>query len=206
VISTIFSIALLCGAAAPQESDNDPLPPGVKVHVADISAHIAGIEQHIADVKLNTANTQSSAVAIGAGKQDTVSIAAGVSAKEDSKSIVLELAADILFDFDRSILKPTAQAALSKIADLIRSRANGGVKIDGYTDAKGSDQYNQKLSQARAESVRRWMLENGDLAKINFLVEGHGATHPVARNTMPDGRDDPNGRQKNRRVEITIMK
>jgi outer membrane protein OmpA-like peptidoglycan-associated protein len=79
------------------------------------------------------------------------------------------------------------------------------VRIEGYTDGKGSDSYNQKLSLRRAESVKKW-LETHGLAGIRFSAAGFGAKNPVAPNTKPDGSDDPEGRQKNRRVEIVIRK
>ncbi len=80
------------------------------------------------------------------------------------------------------------------------------MRIDGYTDAKGSDAYNQGLSERRAEAVRRWFVANEGLQEVKFAAKGFGAKNPVAPNTKPDGSDDPNGRQKNRRVEITIQK
>ena len=80
------------------------------------------------------------------------------------------------------------------------------MRIDGYTDSKGSDPYNQGLSDRRAESVRNWFVTKEGLRDVNFATKGYGAKNPVAPNTKPDGSDDPDGRQKNRRVEITVKK
>jgi len=127
--------------------------------------------------------------------------------KETKTEIHIDLAADVLFDFDKSTLRPTARDALHQAASIIRTNAKGStVRIDGYTDSKGSDAYNQRLSDRRAESVRNWFVTKEGLRDVNFASKGYGARNPVAPNTKPDGSDDPAGRQKNRRVEITIKK
>jgi len=127
--------------------------------------------------------------------------------KETKTEIHINLAADVLFDFDKSTLRPSARDALHQAAAIIRANANGStVRIDGYTDSKGSDAYNQRLSDRRAESVRNWFVTKEGLRDVNFATEGFGARNPVAPNSKPDGSDDPDGRQKNRRVEITVKK
>jgi outer membrane protein OmpA-like peptidoglycan-associated protein len=127
--------------------------------------------------------------------------------KETKTEIHIDLAADVLFDFDKSTLRPSARDTLHQAASIIRSNAKAStVRIDGYTDAKGSDSYNQQLSDRRAEAVRNWFVANEALNEVNFATKGYGAKNPVAPNTKPDGSDDPDGRQKNRRVEITIKK
>jgi outer membrane protein OmpA-like peptidoglycan-associated protein len=80
------------------------------------------------------------------------------------------------------------------------------VEIEGFTDSKGAADYNLRLSNARAESVRDWMIEHEGLHGAGFATQGFGSTRPVAPNTKPDGSDDLAGRQKNRRVEIVIRK
>jgi len=127
--------------------------------------------------------------------------------KETKTEIHINLAADVLFDFDKSTLRPTARDALHQAASIIRDNAKGStVRIDGYTDSKGSDPYNQRLSDRRAESVRNWFVTKEGLKDVDFATKGYGARNPVAPNTKPDGSDDPDGRQKNRRVEITVKK
>ena len=112
----------------------------------------------------------------------------------------------MLFDFDRSELLPKAEDTLTKAAAFVRERNKGGIiRIEGYTDAKGSASYNRKLSLARAQSVRKWFEGHG-LTDMKFSSAGFGAEKPVASNTKPDGSDDPAGRQKNRRVELAIRK
>jgi outer membrane protein OmpA-like peptidoglycan-associated protein len=126
--------------------------------------------------------------------------------KETSAEVHIELAADVLFDFDKATLLPAAQTALQQAAAVIRDKARGAVQIDGYTDSKGASAYNQKLSVQRANAVRDWFVKREGLNSVNFVTRGMGARNPVASNAKPDGSDDPQGRQKNRRVEITIKK
>jgi len=126
--------------------------------------------------------------------------------KETPTELRIDLATDVLFDFDKSDLLPKAQQTLTQAAQIIRDRAKGEVRIDGYTDAKGSDAYNQKLSERRAEAVKVWFIKDAKIQNIKFVTEGFGAKNPVAPNTNPDGSDNPDGRQKNRRVEIIIRK
>jgi outer membrane protein OmpA-like peptidoglycan-associated protein len=125
---------------------------------------------------------------------------------ENATEVRIEMAADVLFDFDKANLLPKAEETLQKAADLVRQKAGkGNVRIEGHTDAKGSDSYNQNLSNRRAESVKKWFTSHG-LEDLHFSTEGFGAKKPAAPNTKPDGSDDPKGRAKNRRVEIVITK
>ena len=126
--------------------------------------------------------------------------------KETDTEIRIELAADVLFDFDKADLRKDARSALKQVGDIIREKAKGGVRIEGHTDSKGSDAYNQKLSERRANSVRDWFVKNEGLKNLRFSTTGFGAKKPAVSNTKPDGSDDPAGRQKNRRVEIVIGK
>jgi outer membrane protein OmpA-like peptidoglycan-associated protein len=126
--------------------------------------------------------------------------------KETTTEVRIELAADVLFDFDKAEILPKARQTLAQAAQVVREKAKGTVRIEGYTDAKGSDAYNQKLSDRRASSVKAWFVSKEKLGAVKFETQGFGAKKPVAPNTKPDGSDDPDGRQKNRRVEIIFRK
>ena len=143
---------------------------------------------------------------MGGKAQDLGGKVQDLQVKETGEEIRIDLAADVLFDFDKADLRPTAQETLKKAADFIRQRAKGTVRIEGHTDSKGNDAYNQKLSERRAASVKAWFTDKEGLGKVQFATQGFGAKKPVASNTKPDGSDDPEGRQKNRRVEIVIKK
>jgi outer membrane protein OmpA-like peptidoglycan-associated protein len=142
----------------------------------------------------------------GALKSQIVDLVAkGVEVKETATEVKINLLGDILFDFDKADVRAVAEPTLAKVAQMIRAYSKATVVIDGYTDAKGSEAHNAKLSERRALSVKNWFAKHGVVA-ASIQAHGWGAARPVAPNVKPDGSDDPNGRQKNRRVEITIKK
>jgi outer membrane protein OmpA-like peptidoglycan-associated protein len=126
--------------------------------------------------------------------------------KETDTEIRIELAADVLFDFDKADIKSDARNALKQVGDVVKEKGKGAVRIEGHTDSKGSDAYNQKLSERRANSVRDSLVKNEGIKNVRFATTGLGAKKPAVPNTKPDGSDDPEGRQKNRRVEIVVGK
>ena len=77
------------------------------------------------------------------------------------------------------------------------------VSVEGHTDAKGATDYNQALSERRAGTVRDWLVRRGAVPAGTPMV-GYGESRPVAPNVKPDGSDDPEGRAKNRRVEVVL--
>jgi outer membrane protein OmpA-like peptidoglycan-associated protein len=127
-------------------------------------------------------------------------------AHETSSTIEVTLAADALFDFDKSDLRAEAASTLHSLADIIRAKAHGRIAIRGYTDALGKDAYNQRLSEQRASSVKTWLVGHEQLAATRLATSGLGARDPVAPNRHPDGSDNPDGRQLNRRVTVLIRK
>ena len=127
--------------------------------------------------------------------------------KETVTEFRIELAADVLFEFDKAVILPKAEQTLKQAAAFIAEKvANSTVRIEGHTDSKGDDNYNQKLSEKRAKAVKDWFADKGGLKNIRFKTQGLGEQQPVAPNVKPNGADDPEGRQKNRRVEIIVKK
>lgn len=127
-------------------------------------------------------------------------------AKVTETEIVINLSADVLFDFDKASLKPEAIEALSKVAGVLTQMPEAVITIEGHTDSKGSEKYNLALSERRAKSVRDWLAREGGLAEGQLTTQGFGEARPVAPNTLADGSDDPEGRLKNRRVEIRVRR
>jgi len=127
-------------------------------------------------------------------------------AKVTSQEIKIELSADVLFDFDKYDLRPDAVPSLQKVAAVVTEYQNAPVLIEGHTDSVGSDAYNQTLAEKRAASVQDWLVKNAGVVPARVSTRGWGKSKPTAPNTKPDGSDDPEGRRKNRRVEITLKK
>ena len=113
-------------------------------------------------------------------------------------ALQLSFDASVLFEFDRSVLLPQAQAALVDAARQIAAYPGAAITVEGHTDNVGAAAYNARLSQARAESVRAFLLSRPELQGRSIAAQGLGATRPVAPNTNDDGR------QRNRRVEIVV--
>lgn len=126
--------------------------------------------------------------------------------KETTTEVKIELSGDVLFEFDKADIRPEAESALQRVAEVIQQYPRARVSIDGYTDAKGADAYNLRLSDKRAISVKSWLVQKGSVNGKQVSTKGWGKANPVAPNTNPDGSDNPDGRQKNRRVEITVKK
>lgn len=117
--------------------------------------------------------------------------------KANGGDTVVTLDTDILFDFDSSELSDSAK---KKITDLVKDLpTDSEITVGGHTDSKGEDDYNKKLSEDRAKAVAEVLTaENSDL---DVKAKGFGESEPVASNEK-NGNDDPEGRAKNRRVEI----
>jgi outer membrane protein OmpA-like peptidoglycan-associated protein len=192
----LLAVVLLSGIAgdlwAQKAAVESALPTGVKGTVLTFSGEVRPIVGLSSPV---------------VGQVDTLTATlTELNAKTTDTEIRIELSADVLFDFDKADIKADAEPSLRKVATVIRSYPKSGVTIEGHTDAKGSDAYNAALSERRAASVRQWLESRGGVSGVRFAVRGLGAKRPVAPNTRPDGADDPEGRRKNRRVEIVVQK
>ena len=127
-------------------------------------------------------------------------------AREIEGRLTMNLEGDVLFDYGKSELRPEAESALEKVAVVISQFPESNVLIRGYTDAKGPADANLVLSQKRAAAVKRWLVKKGAVTETKIATEGLGEKDPVAENKNADGSDNPQGRQQNRRVEITVEK
>jgi outer membrane protein OmpA-like peptidoglycan-associated protein len=196
-------VALLCvlslaGVLVPrtvgaqQHHIEDPVPPNARGAVLPIAGEVRTIQGL-------------SSIVAGHGEA-LASALATLRATTTPTEIRIEMSADVLFDFDQANIKAEANPALEQVLTVLASYPQAPVTIEGYTDARGGDAYNQKLSERRAEAVRRWLASRPAGRAIQFSTRGLGAQNPVAPNRKPDGSDDPAGRQKNRRVEIVVRK
>ncbi|MBI4939711.1 MAG: OmpA family protein [Actinobacteria bacterium] len=113
---------------------------------------------------------------------------------------LIRISAGLLFDFDSDAVRPEAQEVLAGVATALGGTAKR-VQVDGHTDSKGSDAYNEDLSRRRAQAVVDALAAAGLDAPMT--ARGFGETRPVAANSS-GGKDDPAGRQLNRRVEIVV--
>ena len=194
-IATLL-LAFVGGVAEKYPGPDDPATQAA-ARAALPSGETRDVVSTIRDIENMTRGIESKARGIESVLKD-------LGAKVTDQEIRIELSADVLFDFDKHDLRPEAFPSLEKVAQVLRSRAGSPVTIEGHTDGKGSDAYNQPLSERRAQAVREWLVKNGGASAAGITTRGWGKSKPIAPNTRPDGADDPEGRKKNRRVEITV--
>jgi outer membrane protein OmpA-like peptidoglycan-associated protein len=119
---------------------------------------------------------------------------------QGSKDTAYNVCSDVLFDFDKSDIRPDAEAVLRQVVGSLNKRFKGrDIQVDGHTDSQGSDAYNDRLSVRRAESVKRWLAQHG-IAAGRISTHGYGESEPVESNASAEGR------QHNRRVVIGVAK
>ena len=116
--------------------------------------------------------------------------------RETPRGLVVTMS-DVLFDPGKYTLKPNTKIALAKIAGILQTSPGLKLQIEGYTDSVGSDELNQKLSEARARAVEDFLVSQG-LSMDNITAAGYGKQNPVADNSTPQGR------AQNRRVQLVV--
>jgi outer membrane protein OmpA-like peptidoglycan-associated protein len=181
----ILLIFLFPCLASAQVKYSDPDSPAVQ-----LAAHTALANAKVLNIVGMTSGIQSVLQDLGA--------------KVTAHEVKIELDADLLFDFDKYNLKSEATESLKKVGQVLQSYPHAPLLIEGHTDGMGTHVHNMKLSDDRAASVKHWLVQNAAVPENRITTRGWGETKPAAPNKNPDGSDSPAGRQKNRRVEITI--
>ena len=115
----------------------------------------------------------------------------------DENMLLVHFDSDVLFDVDSADLDDDGYRTLNKVSDTLVEFKKTAVVVQGHTDSTGSDQHNQRLSERRAESVVRYLMDQG-IARERITAVGYGEQHPVASNETAAGRS------KNRRVDILL--
>ncbi len=117
------------------------------------------------------------------------------------KAIVLE---NILYEFAKWDIREDAAIELDKLVNILVDNPEIRIELSSHTDSVDSDEYNLRLSQKRAESAVNYIVSAG-IDRERIVAKGYGESRPIARNTNPDGTDNPEGRQKNRRTEFKVI-
>jgi len=122
----------------------------------------------------------------------------GAEIQRIGEGIKITFDSGILFDIDKSDLRPVSQANLADLAKILNKYADTNILIEGHTDNTGTDAYNMTLSKDRAQAVALY-LATLEVKSARFSTAGYGETQPIVMN------DTPEGRQKNRRVDIAVI-
>jgi peptidoglycan-associated lipoprotein len=120
---------------------------------------------------------------------------------EINKIFVLE---NIYYEFNKYDIRPDAARELDKLVQILIDNPEIKIELSSHTDSVDTEEYNMWLSQKRAESAVNYLVKRG-IANDRLVAKGYGESRPIARNTNPDGSDNPAGRQKNRRTEFKIL-
>ena len=116
-----------------------------------------------------------------------------------SPQVIDKMTLQVFFDFSKNILTEADLKELPKAVAFVKKYPGAKIRLDGYTDSIGTDEYNMKLSERRATAVKDYLIKEAGVDSSKITVVGHGEADPVADNKTPEGR------AKNRRVEISIL-
>jgi len=119
-----------------------------------------------------------------------------------NKPIVIK---NVLYDYGKATLRPESEKTLDEVVKILMDNPKMKIELSAHTDSVGSDAYNLKLSQDRAQSCVDYMKSKG-ITDERVFAKGYGKTMPIAPNSLPNGQDNPDGRQLNRRTEFTVLK
>lgn len=117
------------------------------------------------------------------------------------KIFVLE---NIYYELDKAEIRPDAARELDKLVQVLIDNPEIKIELSSHTDSIATVEYNMDLSQRRAESAVNYLIQRG-ISPDRLVAKGYGELRPIARNTHPDGTDNPEGRQRNRRTEFKIL-
>lgn len=166
---------------------------------ADARSEQARVAQQQAEAAAQQANQQAQAAAQQAEqmrerlKQQLNQV---LQTRESARGLIVNMS-DVLFDFNKYTLKPEAREKLAKVSGILLAYPNLKLQVEGYTDNIGSDEYNQKLSEQRADGVRDYLVAQS-VSEANISAQGLGKSHPIADNSTNSGR------AQNRRVELVV--
>lgn len=118
------------------------------------------------------------------------------------KPIVIK---NVLYDYNKANLRPESKEVLNGVVTILKDNPKIKIELAAHTDSIGGDKYNDKLSQARAQACVDYIIANG-ISENRVYAKGYGKRKPIAPNSLPNGKDNPYGRQLNRRTEFTVLK
>lgn len=164
------------------------------------------ITQKQAEKVISTAEVRRKDILLEAAQQNAASMSekaqslqqqvSDLTTSDSARGLVLTLGS-VLFETNKSSLQEGSRRTVAKVADFLKQYPERHILIEGFTDSQGAEEYNQKLSEERANSVKAVLVQNG-VQSSRVKIQGYGEDFPVATNSTPAGR------QQNRRVEIIV--
>ncbi|HWB63590.1 MAG TPA: OmpA family protein, partial [Chitinophagales bacterium] len=112
---------------------------------------------------------------------------------------------NVYFAFDKSNVIDFYKQQIDSVVQVLNDHPAYTVEVQGHTDSKGTDEYNEKLSMRRANEVKDFLIKKKGIAEARVVAKWFGESKPAVPNELPNGEDDPEGRARNRRVEFKII-
>lgn len=175
----------------PEQIDNLSYIAKQKVNIAQETARLK-----VAEEQVKSAATDRDKALLQARTAEADRLRAELNAKQTDRGMTITLG-DVLFDTGKSQLKSGSERSLQKLTQFLRENPKRSVSVEGFTDSVGGDDYNQQLSERRANAVRESLVSQG-VEPERITATGYGKAFPVA------GNEAAAGRQLNRRVEIVV--
>ena len=182
--------------ASAQDERNQILLESREHQAQSAQAAAAAAQEQAANAQAAAQNARTQAEMAQQQLADAQQQLADLQAKKTDRGVVVTLG-DVLFDTGKATLKPGASLELTRLATYLQANPDTKILIEGHTDSRGSDAYNEELSERRAQAVATELSARGVQA-AQLQTAGRGKAYPVASN------DTPEGRQQNRRVEIVF--
>jgi outer membrane protein OmpA-like peptidoglycan-associated protein len=205
--SALLPLLLVGGIATAQRGDEEAAAQAAaqaalpRAEIRSISSEVRTI-QGMDGALAGASRSISGEVGTIEGAQRSLT-SSGLDTRVVNGGLEVSLPGDVLFNFDQASIRKSAIPTLERVKQAAEQTGQRPVIVDGFTDALGTAAHNRPLSEARARAVADWLAQAG-VARSRITSKGHGAESPVAPNKNNDGSDDPAGRQKNRRVTITL--
>lgn len=187
--------------ARADESFKNKDKPAVIEHIAYLAKQksniaLARAQQRSSEEMIKNSTAQRDKILLQARTAEADRLRNELNAKQTDRGMTISLG-DVLFDTGKSQLKPGGAREVKKLAQFLRENPQRNISIEGFTDSQGSEEYNQSLSERRADAVKTELIDNG-IESQRIVSKGFGESYPVADNTTSAGR------QMNRRVEVVI--
>ena len=197
-------------AAPPVDSDGDGVPdyldkcPNTPAGVA-VDSNGCPIDSDHDGVPDYLDKCPGTAAGVAVGPDGCPPVAAQATAPAAAPKVVVLSFEDVHFDFDQSTLKPEAKLILKRNIQQLNENPNTQIRIAGYTSAAGTEQYNQKLSERRAASVREYLVSEGLIESSRLSTIGYGERHPAAYEATPSDHNSAAAKANIRVLfEITV--
>jgi OOP family OmpA-OmpF porin len=119
---------------------------------------------------------------------------------QSTAKIIDKMTLRVNFDVDQAIIRSSDKAVLDRMVDFVKKYPDAKIELDGYTDNSGTEAHNRRLSERRAEAVKKYLIKEAGINQSQISTVGRGESNPVADNKTAEGRFE------NRRVEILILR